>query len=129
VGRNQALPAAERLREALREPPVEGLHRRVVSDPWIISPVLALLPREVLDQRDDMAMVRFAGLEPLVRPWTLVCFAVGIEAPEPPANVNGSSIVVASAKLDAGELHFTWTEALAASEAAHRTLLEVLRAE
>lgn len=116
--------------EALREPPVEGLHRRVVSDPWIISPVLELLPREVVEETDQVAVVRFAGLEQLVPPWTLIAFAVGgVESPEPPANVNGRSIVVASAQVDAGEVRLTWPEAVAASESAHRTMLEVLRAE
>jgi len=121
--------ALKRFGEALNEPPVEGLHRRVASDPWIVSPVLALLPREVLEERDDVTIVRFAGLEPLVQPWTLVCFGVDVESPEPPANVNGSSIVVASAAVDVGELCLTWPEAVAASEAAHRMMLEVLRAE
>lgn len=121
--------ALQRFNEALREPPVSSLHRRVGTDPWIISPVLALLPREVVEETEELTVVRFAGLEPVVRPWTLICFAVGLESPQRPAEINGSGIAVGSGQMDIGELRLTWPEALTASESAHRTMLRVLRAE
>lgn len=121
--------ALARFSEALREPPISGLHRRVGSDPWIISPVLALLPRDVVEDTEYLTVVRFAGLEPVVRPWTLACFAVGLESPVPSSEVNGGTIVVASEKLDLGELSFAWSDVLVASEHAHRAMLKVLRAE
>jgi hypothetical protein len=121
--------ALRQFADALHEPPVTDLHRRAATEPWIISPILALLPRDGVDEDDGVSIARFDGLEPLVRPWTLVCFAVDIEAPIEPVSVNGSSIVVASTKLDVGKLRLTWKEALTASEAAHRALLEVLRSQ
>ena len=123
------LYALERFREAISEPPVETLHARVVSDPWIISPVFGLVTRRDLHQSDEVTVVEFAGLEPFVQQWTLVCFAVDSDVGELPSNVNGNSVVVGCTNAEVGAVNLTWSEALAESEAAHRMLLDALDAE
>jgi hypothetical protein len=122
------IDALHQFSAALREPPVEELHRHAATDPWIVSPILSLLPREVLVEQDRMTVVRFASVEPLVRSWILVCFAVEETAPTLPTDIDDGSLVVASSPVDGASVPMTWAAALAGSAAAHATLLRSLRA-
>ena len=81
---------------------MHSLHRRVRMD-LVASSVLALLPREVVEETEELTIIRFAGLEPVVRPWTLFCFEVGLQSAQTPAAANAGGITVGATERGLGD--------------------------
>jgi hypothetical protein len=110
---------------AVREPPAKRLHRALATDPWIVWPLLDVLPHEQVQADDSLCVVRFRPWGKIVAHFSIACWAVGAE---PSQNGDGPSadISIASAWPDAADGRLTWEEALATSHAAHAALVKAL---
>ena len=105
---------------AVQDPPAARLHRKVATDPWIVSPLLADVPRKVVRDDDDACVLRFVAVGAVLDELTLTCFAVG-HAPSDDELVEG--LAIASSWPDPSPRRLTWVQALAGSAAAHELLI------
>jgi hypothetical protein len=112
---------------AIAEPPVARLHRAVADDPWLLSPLLADVPRRVLQSTDSLCVVEFESQPPVLRSLVIACWAVGRAGGSLPKNVGAADLLVATSWDASTDGHLTWDEALRSSIAAHEALLSTLR--
>ena len=110
---------------AVREPPAERLHRALVTDPWIVWPLLDALPRELVQEDDRVCVVRFEPWGKILDEFSIACWAVGAQ-PSPNGDAPGEEISIASAWPEPGNGRLTWEEALATSRDAHAALAKAL---
>lgn len=108
---------------AIAEPPVERLHREAARAPWVISPLLADVPLEALLIDDQVALLKFSALPPVLPELTIACWAVGA-LPEQGA-VEDSAPALQIASLWEAQLPgaLTWEQVLVDSAAAHDALI------
>jgi hypothetical protein len=119
--------ALEHFVVAIAEPPVARLHRAVSDDPWLLSPLLADVPRRVLHSNDALCVVEFAAQPPVLRSLVIACWAVGRTGGSLPKKVGEADVLVATKWETSTDGHLTWDEALRSSIAAHDALLSTLR--
>jgi Histidine kinase-, DNA gyrase B-, and HSP90-like ATPase len=111
---------------AVSEPPVERLHREVASAPWLISPLLAEVPLEVLRLDDQIACVRFEPLPPVLSSLTILCWAVGEDGPSGSPDGLAPDLQIASSWPKPSPGRLTWEQALRHSAEAHDALISSL---
>ena len=111
---------------AVSEPPVNRLHRELPNAPWLISPLLADVPHEVLRVDDELACVKFAALPPVLDALTILCWAVGLDPSPQPAHDLQATLQIASAWPQQAPGQLTWTQVLNDSSEAHEALLASL---
>lgn len=118
--------ALARFLVAVAEPPVARLHREVPSAAWLISPLLAEVPIEILRSDDELSAVRFVALPPVLPSLTIVCWAVGTDPIADSIDGLEPDLQIASSWSEptAGEL--TWQDVLQNSAAAHDAFVDSL---
>jgi hypothetical protein len=111
---------------AVSEPPVNRLHREVPNAPWVISPLLADVPHEVLRVDDELACIRFAALPPVLAGLTILCWAVGVIPSFEPAQDLAANLQIASVWPQELPGFLTWEQVLNDSSAAHDAVIASL---
>jgi hypothetical protein len=118
--------ALESFLVAVSEPPVSRLHRELPNAPWLISPLLADVPHEVLHVDDEIACVRFAALPPVLAALTILCWAVGVTPSPQLAQDFEANLQIASAWPQDAPGQLTWQQVLNESSEAHDAVLGTL---
>jgi hypothetical protein len=123
--------ALRRFLTAVREPPVRRLHQELGASPWILSPLLDELPVQTHHADDEVAVLEFPAVEPVVARLTVIAWAVGVSARTPPLAADGRVLQIADSWNGTGSAddeRLSWPDALSASIAAHTLLIERTRA-
>lgn len=114
---------------AVNEPPVRRMHNEVSTSPWIISPLLADLPRQTVRSDETVCVVVFAAAPPLLSSLKVVCWAVGVEPDTSVADGASADLVIGSRPVGEEGRVWSWSELLSASRAAHEALLSTLEGD